>query len=80
MIIMYMNNHIWIPVISAVLFSIVKYLNNKYISKKETNYNTQFTDSMMVLISVYISYFFIDKVNNSMSGGGTEVFTSPPDF
>ena len=79
-----MTNDIILSLVVFVLYFVVKYLYNRYITKEEErqNVNTILVDALVVSVCVYVSYLLIDKFNITqlISVGNPEAFTDPPEF
>ena len=79
-----MTNDIILSLVVFVLYFVVKYLYNRYITKEEErqNVNTILVDALVVSVCVYVSYLLIDKFNikKLISEGNPEAFTDPPEF
>ena len=79
-----MNNHIIISIISAILFTLSKFLETKYIKKEDKPLKELFLDGLIILVIVFLTLSIVEQfdLDNMISGDTSKLFafTSEPDF
>lgn len=79
-----MNNYILIAFLSAILFSLSKFIETKYIKKDDKPLKDIFTDGLIILIVVFLTLTITEQfdLDNMLSVEGSKLFafTSEPDF
>jgi hypothetical protein len=77
-----MGNHFAISAIISFIFFLAKFIEMRFINKKNKPLKKLFRDSLIVYFSVLIGMFVIDQSGSVQQGGKyiTPIFTDNPGF
>jgi hypothetical protein len=77
------ENSFMISILIAVCFSLLKYVEMKYVVKEMKPLKLWVRDGILVFVCSMIGFFLVDQMNqlNKQSGGSSaHIFTNAPDF
>jgi hypothetical protein len=75
------SNSFLISLIVSVIYLVFKFLEMRYIIKKDIPLKILFRDTLLVYVSCVIGLFIISQINdNSVTKKQTTAFTDNPDF